>query len=193
MRLTHLSVFVLGLATLLTGCASAPRQSLTPVVVDPIIEAQQALANGNLQQADTILGSAPTRLEDRDPQERTRVLLLAELALRRDEGVEAMRLAELVRSVDPDHPQAAEILGKVDLIQGRFTDAAHMFESAGIFYTLDNDRQRASDLLRLANGLAAYSEGDVAQARASWNSVQSPALRAQFEHAYSSVVGAQSN
>ena len=178
---------------MLAGCASTPKHDPTPVVVNPLIEAQQALASGDLRQAESYLGSAPARLEDGDIRSRVRVLLLAELALRRGEDANAARLAEMVRSVNADDPQAAELLGKVAISQGRFTDAAQMFESARALYTLDDDRQRASDLLWLTHGLAAYGEGNVSEARRNWGRIQSPALRAQFERAYASVVEAESN
>ena len=97
-----------------------------------------------------------------------------------------------MRTVNPDSPRAAELLGKLTLGHGRFKCAAPMFESARIFYTLDDDRQRAADLLQLTNGLVAYSEGDVSEARRNWIRIQDPALRAQFEQAYASVVDAES-
>lgn len=187
------STFLLIGAALLTGCASTPRHDPTsPVVMDPLVEAQQALASGNLRQAETLLGSAPAELGAGDTRSQVRVLLLSELALQHGDDAEAVRIAEMVRTVNPDDPRAAELLGKVALGQGRFNDAAPLFESARIFYTLDDDSQRASDLLQLANGLAAYGEGRVSEARRNWSRIQDPALRAQFEQAYASVVDAAS-
>ncbi len=82
-----------------------------------------------------------------------------------------------------EEAQALEVLGKAAVREGCFKEAQDFLVRAGREYKTRTDGERVSDLLKLARGLMAYSEGDVSVAREYWKDITGAALRRSIDEA----------
>lgn len=86
-----------------------------------------------------------------------------------------------------DQARAQEVLGKIALRQGQFSEAQSRLSAAERGYESQEDRVRIADLIHLARGLASYGEGDIEVARRYWRDIQDPDLRHSMDQALADV------
>jgi len=180
---------LLGAASLI-GCAP-PQQTFTEQIVhDPLLTVHSAIASGNLRAARSeLIAIEVDRVDETRSQVKT--LLLAELALKHGDVVNATELALSIYSADPSHPQAAELLGKAHMQAGRFVHALQYFGTAKGNYSLHLDKTRVSDLSHLTHALQAYGDGDFAGAQRHWSAITDRSLMQQVEDKFAVVINAE--
>ena len=163
---------------LLIGCSNQRHYS------EQLTRAHECLQEGEVDRAERHLTRADEIAADHTTTVKPSVdatLLQAEIRLTQRRLTESQELASSVTvRVDVDYPtiaRAEEILGKIALHEGRFTEAQQHFLTADRNYDDDLDRERISNLMKLTRGLAAYSDGDIEVARRYWQSIPDAELR----------------
>ena len=160
--------------------SSAETEARNAAIQDALRAARAALEQDRPQAALAHLKKART-LDD-NSESTTALLLRAELNLLVGEPDEALTIAEEILETHPDHLAGNEIAGKALLQLGLFEDAEDHFATAlSSSAATGPQRRQAEDLLRLAQGFAAYAASDPDEAVAIWRGIEDPRIRSTLE------------
>lgn len=171
MRTRRLALLA-GLCLAAAGCATD-----TTGADEMLAGAHGSLEAGNVTTARQWLDGALPRLENAR-QRKEYELLLAEADIRSGDADLAAGAMRHLLEQDPDDPRVHELAGKADLMQGDFAAAGDHFDIARGRYAGEADAARAGDLMVMAQGFEAYSQGRIAAARDTWLGIRDRQLRA---------------
>ena len=176
------NVLLTGLAmlALLAGCQDREAYNLE------LEHAQTALNQGFPEMADEHLTEADriATKEEFKPVPAQR-LLAAEVQIQLGDLDRAEQLAlQVSREYVPgrvENAQAEEVLAKIDIRRGRFADALTHLNQAERSYKAEADKKRVADLIYLVRGFNAYGDGETRIAKAHWQNISDPEIRASVE------------
>ena len=172
---------------LLVGC-----QASSPQYATYMHQAHQALRDARPERAQQqLLKAKEVAAEENLGESADCRLLEAETRLAQGDLAGALSTARAIMAEETGYPQSApraeEIIGKVMLRSGRFSQAQEHFVAAERQYEAEQDRRQAMDLTLLARGLVVYSDGDIDVANKYWRSIADPSLRHSLDRVRQSV------
>ncbi len=167
---------ILVAALLTAGCGAETEHALTVGKAQDALEARfPEKACEHLDEADQLARKHGLRAGE------ATAVLRCEAMIQQGDLAGARMLAEEVagRNVPGtrERAQAEEILGKIDIRLGMFDAAIRHLNEADRSYDDGPDRRRVGDLIHLARGLRAYSDGETDAARGHWGSIRDAELR----------------
>lgn len=167
---------ILAATLLLVGCGAEKEHALTVGKAQDALEARfPEKACEHLDEADAL--ARKHRLSGGEDT----AVLRCEAMIQQNDLAGARLLAEKIagRNVPGTRgrARAEEILGKIDIRLGMFDAAIRHLNEADRSYQDGPDRRRVGDLIHLARGLRAYSDGETIAARGHWRSIRDAELR----------------
>ncbi|MCD5401819.1 hypothetical protein LR013_04430 [candidate division NPL-UPA2 bacterium] len=122
-------------------------------------------------------------------RERSLAVERHEKAMKKGDFASAQLYAEDIIAKWPEESFGFELSGKVALRTGRFEEAEKYFLIALGKSDRPNDKERIEDLLFLARGLTAYSEGDIKNTKDYWSQIRGRKLATQVRREASRLLG----
>ncbi len=165
---------VLVVLSVITGCGTHTARTRYE---NSIEMAYSQMQTGDFWEAATRLEDIKKAVEEKGYDQVQLKCLLAENYINLGEITKAYDLTSELLQDNERNPYACELMGKIFLRKGRFTDAERHFTTARREYQNEEDVLRAKDMLALSKGLAAYEGGNLYSANQYWVEIQDPSLK----------------